>query len=240
MNKQAVIFDLGGVLVSEAEVNLHKTKSENLQKVLAGNVPKIRIFNRSFGFASLFCGLNCKSDWILGDISGEEIVSKIKENIDKPEYADFFKDTYEKDIIKHGIASILLPDLLIDLSEIIQEGFEFIKKCKSNNIQISIISNWDPASFILLQSKIPELLNLFEKNLIVIPQLVGNVKPAWEIYDYTVKAINLPLESCYFIDDSQANVEGAQKYGIKSIHHKNWKETEHELIKLGLDLRSNT
>ncbi len=235
--QQAVIFDLGGVLLREAEVNLHKAKSDSLQKVLSGEFPKTKIFNRAFEFAALFCGPNCKSGWILGTVSGHEIVSKIKENIDKSEHDKFFKDQYERDLIKHGIEFILLPDLLVNLTEIIHEGLEFIKKCKSSGIKLSIISNWDPESFDLLKTKMPELFSLFEEAHIIIPQMVGKIKPELEIYERTVKKINVDPEFCFFVDDSKSNIEGAQRYGIKSVHHKNWQETEKELIKHGLKLR---
>lgn len=238
IQQQAVIFDLGGVLLREAEVNLHRAQSENLQRILADKPQAIRIFNRAFEFAALLCGAQCKYGWILGTVSGHEIVSKIKENIDKQEHDGFFQNHYERGLIKHGIEFVVLPDLLVDLTETIHEGLEFVKKCKSSGIKVSIISNWDPQSFEILKTKIPELFSLFDETLIIIPQMVGKIKPEWEIYDYTVKKINLDASQVFFVDDSTANVEGAQKYGIKSVHHKNWQETEHELKKQGLKLEN--
>lgn len=231
---QAIIFDLGGVLLREAESNLHKSPSEKLQKVLAGQPPKIKIFNRAFEFATLLCGQNCKSGWIMGTVSGHEVVSKIKENIDKKEHDKFFRDQYERALIKHGIEFILLPDLLVGLVEVIDKGLEFIKKCKSSGIKLCILSNWDPESFELLKNKMPDFFSLFEKGHIVIPQMVGKVKPDLEIYEYVVKKLNLNPSQVFFVDDSKANVESALTYGLTSVLHKNWKETEQELINHGL------
>ena len=70
-----------------------------------------------------------KSSWILGTTSAYEIVLKIKDNIDRKEFDHFFNDQYERDLIKNGIEFILLPELLVDLTEIINKGLEFIKKC---------------------------------------------------------------------------------------------------------------
>ena len=237
IKKQIVILDLGGVLLKEAEANLHKAESIELKLLLDGNLPQIKIFNRAFEFATLFCGPDCKTEWILGTISGNEIVKKIKANIDKVEFDTFFKDQYERALIKYGIEFVLLPDLLVNLTEVIQEGLEFIKKCKANEIAIAIISNWDPESFEILKINIPEVFNLIEEKNIVIPWMTGKAKPSLEIYDYTIKKINHDLSYCFFIDDSKANVEGAQKYGIKSIHHQNWKETEQQLIIHGLKFK---
>ena len=236
--KQAVIFDLGGVLLREAEVNLHKAESNALKHLLGGKLPQIRIFNRAFEFAVLFCGSDCKTGWILGTVSGKEIVDKIKENIDNVEHVTFFKDEYERSLIKHGIEFILLPDLLAELTEVIHEGLEFVKKCKASGVELVIISNWDPESFDIMKTKMPELFNLFEEKNIIIPHMLGKAKPSLEIYDYTVKRIKFDQANCFFVDDSKANVEGAEQYGIKSVHHKNWQETEQELIKHGLKLKT--
>jgi len=102
--QQAVIFDLGGVLLREAEVNLHKANSDALKLLLGDNLPQIRIFNRAFEFAALFCGSDCKTGWILGTISGKEIVDKIKENIDNVEHDNFFRDEHERSLIKHVLS----------------------------------------------------------------------------------------------------------------------------------------
>ena len=67
--------------------------------------------------------------------------------------------------------------------------------------------------------------------------MVGKVKLELEIYDFTVKRSNTILEHCFFVDDSTANVQGARDYGIKSVLHKNWHDTESELIKHGLKLK---
>lgn len=232
-----VIFDLGGVLLREAESNLHKAHSKNIQKALAGNVPQMRIFNRTFEFAAIFCGSECKNSWILGTVSGDEIVTKIKENIDKPEYDSFFKNQYERDLIKHGIEFVLLPEQLVELTEIIDEGLAFIETCKKNDIELAIISNWDPASFVLAQNKFNQLFAFFDEKNIVIPQMVGKTKPSPEIYAFTVQRSHSNLKDCFFVDDSPTNVKGAQEYGIKSVVHRNWQETEQALISLGLKLQ---
>lgn len=95
----------------------------------------------------------------LGTTSGNHIVNKIKENIDKAEFDKFFNNAHERALIKHGIEFVLMPDLLVKHTEIIHEGFEFIKKCKDNNIKLAIISNWDPESFKIIKNKLPEFFN---------------------------------------------------------------------------------
>lgn len=233
---QVVIFDLGGVLLNEAESNLHKADSFELKSLLANEQTKIKIFNRAFEFAALFYDYDCKKAWILGHTSGQEIVDKIKNNIDHKDYDYFFKNNHERELIKHGIEFVLLPDLLVGLTSLILEGLEFLKDCQNSNIELAIISNWDPASFALLKAKFPELFILFKENNIIIPKQLGQTKPAPEIYDHAIKKIKYDLANCFFVDDSQANIIGAQKYGIKSVHHKNWLDTKQKLKELGLKI----
>lgn len=238
-NEQVVIFDLGGVLLKEAEVNLYKANSNNLKLLFENNSSDIRIFNRAFEFVSLFRGNNCKNDWILGVISGYDIVQTIKENIDKTKFSDFFKNEHEKSLIKYGIEFVLIPEQLIELTEVIEEGLEFVKRCRDNNIKLAIISNWDSESFKLIKIKFSEFFNLFHEQNIIIPNMLGKTKPSLEIYDYAIRKINADVSNCFFIDDSKLNVESARILGIKSVHHKNWKETRQKLIELGLRMKLN-
>jgi FMN phosphatase YigB (HAD superfamily) len=233
--KQVVIFDLGGVLLSEAEVNLHKTDSPVLQELLFREQPR-RIFNRAFEFAALLYGKECKSLWILGELSGNEIVTKIKEHIDSSEFDSFFVDEYERLLIKHGIEFILSSKFLVPLTEVVTEGCEFVKKCKKQGIEVAIISNWDPESFTLLKAHLPKFFALFDEQYVIIPQMVGKTKPSTEIYAHMIKVLGVELSECFFVDDSRANVEGAQCYGIKAVHHKNWQDTENQLKMMGLIL----
>lgn len=166
---------------------MHKANSKDLQLLFQANLSQIRIFNRAFEFAAFFCGDNCRNEWILGTTSGSNIVNTIKENIDKSEFDKFFNNAHERALIKYGIEFVLMPDLLVEYTEIIKEVFEFVKKCKDNNIKLAIISNWDPGSFKLMRAKLPEFFNLFHEDHIVIPHMLGKTKPALEIYDYTVK-----------------------------------------------------
>jgi HAD superfamily hydrolase (TIGR01509 family) len=236
--KQTVIFDLGGVLLREAEVNLHKVENDELLQLLNTQTDRLRIFNRAFAFAAFIDGIDYKTDWIIGTRSGDEIVQKIKEHIHNAAYDSFFRDEHERMLIKHGIEYIVTPHLLTQLTEIINEGLAFVQQCKASNIEVAIISNWDPISFAILRAQMPLLFDLFHADMIIIPHLVGAAKPSLAIYDYAIKKMNVDPAHCFFVDDSHANVEGAQRYGIKSVHHKNWDETKEELIKYGLKLKN--
>jgi FMN phosphatase YigB (HAD superfamily) len=232
--KQTIFFDLGGVILREAESNLHKAEDTQLQKILNGSLPTYKIFYPAFELAQHFCGNNCQANWFLGTTTGQEIVSAIEDNIDKSEYDYLFANQELRSLIKHGSKHVLLPDLATNLTEIIDEALLFLEKCKKKNIEIAIISNWDPYSFELIKNKFPELFNLFPEQNIIIPAQIGVCKPSVKIYEHAIKKLECNLNESFFVDDNQKNIESSQSYGITSIHHKNWEDTETELKSRGL------
>lgn len=231
-----IIFDLGGVLLHEAETNLDSIVSRYGLEVdrVDGKLPKV--FNKIFAFAELLFNKSCKKDWILGRITGREIVQKIQENIDLPAFDFFFKNSQERLFIKIAAHWILLPDTLTDLTTINEEGFELVKRCKAQGLRLLILSNWDPESFALIKIKFSELFAFFDESDLIIPAEVGFIKPEIELFDYILQKLNSDehQKKLFFIDDSLVNVMVAQKCGITSIRHHTWQETEQELLKNGL------
>lgn len=233
-----IIFDLGGVLLQEAEVNMAQALPADLDIERVNGRPP-RIFYRTFEFVNLIFNKECKKDFFLGNLTGLEIVEKIKECIDKKEYDFFFKNSQERTLIKYGSELILLPEKEASLTTLHQDGLDFVKRCKKNGARILILSNWQPESFALIKKKFPELFGLFDAKDIIIPALVGAIKPEPEIYIHMIKKLNLDVNRTFFIDDSAKNIAAAQACGIKGVVHRNWKQTEQELLLRGLKITTS-
>ena len=62
-------------------------------------------------------------------------------------------------------------------------------------------------------SWINDLFSLFDG--IVLSGTIGIVKPHREIFEHLLNTYSLKAEECIFIDDSQKNIEGAEKVGIR-------------------------
>ena len=60
---------------------------------------------------------------------------------------------------------------------------------------------------------IKDLFSLFDG--IVLSGTIGMVKPHREIFEYLLNTYSLKAAECIFIDDSQKNIEGAEKVDIK-------------------------
>lgn len=60
------------------------------------------------------------------------------------------------------------------------------------------------------------------------------IKPMPEIYELLIERYDLVPEECVFIDDTQANLTGAEKFGIHTILFQNQAQAIEELRKLGV------
>ena len=61
------------------------------------------------------------------------------------------------------------------------------------------------------------------------------IKPMPEIYELLIERYGLVPEECVFLDDTKANLSGAEKFGIHTIHFQNQAQAIDELRKMGVD-----
>ncbi|MDE6604325.1 MAG: HAD family phosphatase [Lachnospiraceae bacterium] len=61
------------------------------------------------------------------------------------------------------------------------------------------------------------------------------IKPMPEIYQLLIDRYGLTPEECVFLDDTQRNLDGADKFGIHTILFKNQAQAIGELKKLGVE-----
>lgn len=61
------------------------------------------------------------------------------------------------------------------------------------------------------------------------------IKPMPEIYQLLIDRYGLVPEECVFMDDTAVNLEGAEKFGIHTIHFHDREQAIGELRKLGVD-----
>jgi len=115
----------------------------------------------------------------------------------------------------------------------IQGAIEVLEKLKKAGYKLYLLSN---AS--LMQKdywKRFKAHDLFDGR--VVSSEVGFVKPQPEIYQYLLKQYDLIPDECVFIDDSQANCEGAYYCGIHPIvFHGDYDEVYEEFKKLDINI----
>lgn len=61
------------------------------------------------------------------------------------------------------------------------------------------------------------------------------IKPMPEIYQLLIDRYGLVPEECVFMDDTPANLAGAEKFGIHTIHFQSQAQAVEELRRMGVD-----
>ena len=93
--------------------------------------------------------------------------------------------------------------------------FDLMRELKADGYRMALLTNnvreWEP----LWRSMLP-VDEVFE--LVVDSAFVRCRKPDPEIYEITLQQLGLAAERCLFIDDVEANCEGARALGIEAVH----------------------
>ena len=96
-----------------------------------------------------------------------------------------------------------------------QPMIELMRELKAEGYRMAMLTNnvreWEP----LWRSMLP-VDEIFET--VVDSGFVGCRKPESRIYALTLERIDLPAETCLFVDDVLVNCEGARKAGIEAVH----------------------
>lgn len=127
-------------------------------------------------------------------------------------------DTYMRTIIDQ------LPEHLKDCirefakewprcTTLLPDTIDFIHELKKKGIPVYLLSN--APTYFADYYEGSELLSLFDGILFSGP--IKMAKPSIEIYEHFLEKFKLNAADCFFIDDLEANIEGAKKAGIDGI-----------------------
>lgn len=153
-------------------------------------------------------------DWLSGTMSGTEIIEHINTFADNnPRH---FRNDAEKEYTLRALNSIFDPELFVKSRILNPRAVALIKRYKKEGHKQYILSNWDPASFKLMQQQHPDFFGLFDG--IVISGTIGRtLKPDPAIYQHTLKTFALDPAKSVFVDDQKVNVIPARKAGIHGV-----------------------
>ena len=117
-----------------------------------------------------------------------------------------------------------------DIFEPIETTFALIRKLKGR-YKLGLLSNtsqWDYEYGI----KAAEVFGLFEA--VSLSFELRAMKPSEKIYRDIVGKLGVAAEECVFIDDCQANVEGARQAGLYGIWYNSYEQLVESLEELGI------
>ena len=108
---------------------------------------------------------------------------------------------------------------------------EILAELKERQTPLYALTNWSHETFPIARPRFP-FFDWFDG--IVVSGEIGMVKPDARIYHHLLERFGLTAEDCVFIDDSAANVAGAQAVGITGLHFQSPHKLRRKLAKLGL------
>lgn len=254
-HSKAIIFDLGGVLVSSSKTKIARNIGlgsfisyffkqgdgpENIfnlvMDILDTIEPAIATDNEPFAYLSgkkirRLPTLYCK--WLAGKAKSSEIKQAALKEVEKRSKEKRFSHKIEKKLTIKTINSMFNPQLIARATKRIKRGMNLVSDLKAKGHDLYILSNWDNESFNTLcnNSKNKELFKLFKKEHILISGQLGDYKPHQSIFQTLIKRFNLDVKDCVFIDDQEENIAAAKSIGIQAFHlpHKCYKELRIEL-----------
>ncbi len=109
------------------------------------------------------------------------------------------------------------------------------KSAKKRGIRLALLSNI-PDLHVLINEEIGRFKKLRDIGFeaFIYSYEVGCEKPCPQIYEVTLKRLQLSAEDCVLIDDKLKNIEGAEKLGIKGILFQAPEQLKEDLTKLGI------
>ena len=120
-----------------------------------------------------------------------------------------------------------------DLLKPIEETVEILMSLKENGYKIYYLSNFHELAFGEVTKK-NKFFELFDGGVVSYAEKL--IKPEEEIYKLILERYKLNPNESIFVDDMEANVEGANKVGIKTILFKGPKELKEELNNLKIKI----
>jgi len=205
MSIKTVLFDVGGVLISDSSFQKAFTtfvsESYELDDFYQSN-------KRYFFVYQLLKELET------GALDDRQFWSKMTEKIEREPIQtveNFFSE-------------------IAPIEERSQSILDLVEKLQQANIFVGILSNTSKSYSQRLRTL--GYYQAFEK--IYLSCDIGFWKPDVQAYAYVAKDLNFQPEEILFIDDSKANIEAAEKFGMQTILFDSQKSTE--IIQTILDL----
>ena len=170
--------------------------------------------------------LNFNSDKIIADhVKDDELHQQISANIfESEEWILLDRGTITaKEATKRFIERMpqnekLIKEIMENWKQYltpINENVEVLNNLAQKPINLYVLSNFHKEAFEEVYKKY-DFFNHFDG--LIISYREKTVKPEKEIYEKLITRFNLKPETTLFIDDSQRNIEAAQKMGFKTIY----------------------
>ncbi|MFU7514395.1 HAD family hydrolase [Clostridium sp. HCS.1] len=181
-------------------------------------------------------------DYLKSKISDEKVDEVFKAIFNSEEWIMLDRGTItEKEAINNIINrnSIYRDEINLafenwyDLLKPIGDTVEILSSLKEKGYNIYYLSNFHELAFGEVTKK-NKFFELFDGG--VVSYMEKLLKPESDIYKLILEKYNLNPSETIFVDDMKANIEGADKLGIKTILFKGAKELKEELNNFNIEI----
>lgn len=161
-----------------------------------------------------------------------------KATVGSPTWAKFDKGILtEKEILAEFISNApalekeirLFFDNMDGICRLYEDSVDWIKEVKSKGCRVFLLSNYPDKLFRVTKDKM-EFLPYMDGAVFSYAEKC--IKPEPDIYKCLLERYSIEPERAVFLDDVQANLDGARQFGIHPILVKDRKEAQRELDQL--------
>ena len=182
-----LIFDLGGVLMPLDHYLVNKT--------FASYNPYLPQVN----FSS-----KASEEFEVSKITAHEFRDSVKKHFEFSNFTDLEFDVAWNNLL------LPIPPKVIKFLQVLAKKYHLFLLSNTNEIHLKHIRE-----HLCPSANIPQLETLFEKTYY--SHLIKMRKPNREIYEYVLQDAQIEPENTCFIDDNEANAEGAKAVGIHGV-----------------------
>jgi HAD superfamily hydrolase (TIGR01509 family) len=140
------------------------------------------------------------------------------------------KSEIEKNYLKSLCTMMTTPEILIETKVVVPGAIELLTELKSKGYKLYILSNGERSSLELSQKKFPEIFDQFDGSMVASDEKV--LKPNPQSFFKFLEKFKIQPSQAVFIDDTQENIQAAQKLGIASIFFTSESELKDRLQKI--------
>ena len=117
------------------------------------------------------------------------------------------------------------------LGPVDSEVVTILERLHRHGVRLFALSNWSMQTYATTRHRVPEL-GLFDD--ILISGEAGHVKPDPELFALAIRRFGVAPQRAFFVDDVDANVEAARRFGLTALLFTNATDLRRDLHELGL------
>jgi 2-haloacid dehalogenase len=198
---EAVVFDVGGVLLDWNPRHLYKTMFDGDDEAMERFLADV-----------------CSPAWNLSLDAGRPFASGVAELCGRfPERTALIAayDSRWEDMVRGAF----------------EETVDVARALKANGVPLYALTNFSNEKMALVRPRY-DFFTLFDG--MVVSGEIGIVKPDPAIYQHLLERFDLRADETLFIDDSPANIAGAEAAGLNAIHFRSASQLRCELARWSL------